>query len=121
MKTPRPRLADRVARVDELLSYILLFAPAFPEDHETTVEEQVDRLLKALQELSGDLQDVERRRWLELAGQEVVEARACFLSGRPDDGRALIESARDHFNNWRKQKSKRPAFLVGPGGETERQ
>jgi hypothetical protein len=114
------RKRDIAGRVNDTLSYVLVFAPEFPSEDQTTTEEQCDRLLMDVHELWNGLQDVERRRWLDLVGRDIVDARRCFLSGDSENGRSGIESAIAHLKAWREGKAVRPSFIVGQRGETEK-
>jgi hypothetical protein len=112
---------DEVAKIiEETLSYLLLYAPDFPEEDCTTTEAQFDQLLLQVQQLWSQIQDVEQRRWLDLAGQELVEARRLFLSGESSAGGSLIQSVQERLKSWRDGRKPRAAFIVGPGGETGR-
>ena len=90
-----------IAIVEETLSYILLYAPDFPEEDETSTEEQFGQVLDDVKALGGGIQDLERRRWLELVARELVEARSCFVSGDSDGGMKRVQAAQGHLASWR--------------------
>lgn len=118
--TPKKDTDQRVTVIGDLLSYVLIYAPDFPKEDATSLEEQFDRLLTQIHALWREIQDVDRRRWLDLLGREVVEARASFLQGDEKTGRALIQSAEERLKSWGSRKKMEPTFIVGPTGSTEK-
>lgn len=120
MTMPKESQDDAATIVDEILSYILVYAPDFPVEDATTTEDQFDKLLRRVRALWNGIQDVERRRWLDLLGREIVEARSRFLTGDSQAGRSLIQSVQEHFKSWRELKKMRPTFIVGPGGDAKK-
>jgi hypothetical protein len=113
-------LDRRVTAIRDRLSYVLIYAPEFPAEDATTVEAEFDELLAQVQTLWNELQDVERRRWLDLLGGELVEARAAFLGGDTKRGCSLIQSAEERLASWRSRKEMKPSFIVGPAGDAKR-
>jgi hypothetical protein len=109
-----------VAAIRESLAYVLLYAPQFPKEDATTVEEQFDRLLAQVHALWSELQDVERRRWLDVLGRELVEARAAFLANDIKKGCSLVQSAEERLAGWRSKRKVKASFVVGPGGDVKK-
>lgn len=118
--TSKRDLNRRIMAIGDRLSYVLLYAPDFPKEDATTVEQEFDKLLGQVHALWNEIQDVERRRWLDLLGRELVEARAAFLGGDTKGGCALIQSAEERLASWRSQKRMRADFIVGPAGDVRK-
>ena len=116
----KPTQASLAAVIDDELSYILAYAPDFPTEDSTTTEEEFDRVLRQVQELWMGVQDVQRRRTLDLVGRELVEARSCFLGLECELGRSLVVSAQEHLKEWRERKKVKATFIVGPDGDAEK-
>lgn len=98
--TPSSDLDTRVTHLLNRLSYVLLYAPVFPTEDGTTVEREFDMLLTQVHALWREVQDLERRRWLDLMGLELVEARAAFLAGDTKSGCSLVQSAEERLADW---------------------
>ena len=114
MAKRRPSELERI--VSDAMSYVLIYAPDFPDEDQTTTEAEFDRLLADCKRLWNGIQDVQRRRWLDLIGKELVEARQRYLSGDEHTGRQLLESAQQHFRAWCERKAMSPTFIVDPSG-----
>lgn len=113
-------LDRRIGTIRDRLSYVLLYAPDFPAEDATSVEQEFDKLLGQVHALWNEIQDLDRRRWLDLLGRELVEARAAFLEGDTKKGCSLIESAEERLANWRSRKKMRPSFIAGPAGDVKK-
>jgi hypothetical protein len=113
-------LDRRVATLGDRLSYVLLYAPDFPREDETTVEHEFDKLVEQVHTLWKEVQDVERRGWLDLLGRELVEAKAAFVEGDTKKGACLIQSAEERLASWHSRKRVRSTFIVGPDGDTKK-
>lgn len=109
-------IAPQVERVLRLFSYILLGAPDFPEEDQTDSEKETTGLLTRLAELRERVQDVERRRWIDLAIGEVEEARQLFRAGDEIAAKRQLTSAEEHFKSWIDRVRADPAFIVDPDG-----
>lgn len=112
----REDLEVGVRRLRDRLSYVLLYAPEFPKEDDTTVEKEFDLLLKEVELLWNSIQDVERRRWLDLMSRELSEARGAFLRGDPTAGSVLVEAAEERLANWRSSKQMKATFVVDSSG-----
>jgi len=118
--TSRKDLDRRVSGLRDRLSYVLLYAPDFPKEDATTVEQEFDTLLAQVHALWNEIQDLERRRWLDLLGRELVEARAAFLEGDTKKGCSLIQSAEERLANWQSREKTKATFIVGPAGDAKK-
>jgi hypothetical protein len=113
-------IASRVERVLRLFSYILLGAPDFPEEDETDSEKETTGLLARLAELREQIQDLERRRWIDLTIGEVEEARQLFRAGDVFAAKRQLTSAEEHFKSWVERSRADPAFIVDSDGNARK-
>ena len=113
-------LRAQVGRLRERLSYVLLYAPIFPPDDQTSVSQEFERLLTETRLLWNGVQDVERRHWLDLLAAELLEARECFVQGDTLGGCRLIQSAEERLADWFSNKRSRPTFVVDSNGNTRK-
>jgi hypothetical protein len=111
---------ERVQLIQERIAYLLIYAPNLPIDDETTVDREFDGVIADLASLRNQIQDLERRHWLDLAFQEIEDARTAFGTGDSVKGRRSLESVEDRLKSWHKREKARPSFIVGPDGETEK-
>jgi|SRR6185369_13217983 len=113
-------LRAQVGRLRDRLSYVLLHAPTFPQEDQTNVVQEFERLLSETRLLWNSVQDVERRHWLDLLATELLQARECFVQGDTLGGCRLIQSAEDRLADWLSNKKARPTFVVDPSGNARK-
>jgi hypothetical protein len=118
--TSKRDLNRRIRAIGDRLSYVLLYARDFPKEDATTVEQEFDKHRDQVHGLWSEIQDGERRRWRDLLGKELVEARAAFLEGDTKSGCALIQSAEERLASWRSRKRMKADFIVGPAGDVRK-
>ena len=110
----------RVGQIEDALAYVLLYAPDFPVEDETSVEAEFDTLLEKVRGLWAEIQDADRRKWLDMLGRELVEARGAFLGGDPEGGRHLVESAQERLRAWSSKRRRQANFIANSDGGIER-
>jgi hypothetical protein len=116
------RVNEKSRRILDHFSYVLAYAPDFPTEDGTSLEAEFARLLTWIRDLQNTLQDTRRKRWLEISVQELEESLFHYRAGDRNKGGFLMQSAEEHFKRWREDKGgPKSTFIVGPGGETERQ
>jgi hypothetical protein len=107
----------RVATIRDTLAYLLVYAPKLPAEDQTTFAEQVAGVLREVQLLRNEVQDVKRRHWLDLLAAELVDARGSFDAGDEAGGCSAIQSAEERLDAWLANKRPRPSFIAGPDGD----
>jgi hypothetical protein len=114
------RLRDLTSAAADHFSYLLVYAPEFPEEDATDGEQECDRLLAMLRDIDGRTTATARRQWLRLAIKEVEDAREGFRSKSPEVANNLLHSAEEHFKAYVSGRRGRVSFLAGPDGTVER-
>jgi hypothetical protein len=114
--TASSALHEQVQRVRDRLSFVLIYAPSFPAEDETSVAQETERLLSDLRGLWDRVQDVERKHWLDLAAHEVLEARGHFERGDQSAGCSLIQSAEERLAHWQRGTKISASFIGDPAG-----
>ena len=109
-------LDDLVGRIRDRLSFVLLYAPSFPAEDQTSVAQETEQLLRDVKSLWSRVQDVERRRWLDLLAQEILDARDHFERGDPDRGCSLIQAAEERLQSWQRRTRLEASFIGTSGG-----
>ena len=103
-------------RASGLFSYILLYAPRFPEEDQTDTKLQCDKLVALLEQLRARTKSEDNLLWLRLAVDEVGEALEKYEAGDEDGGAAAIQKAQDHFKGYVQGRTTKVTFVAGPGG-----
>jgi hypothetical protein len=105
------------SRILDEMAYILVYAPNFPAEDETTLERKRDETLLRMSEHRAALQADDQLTWHRLAEQEFASAINAFISGDGPTGCSQLQQAEEHFRRSFKPKKIRPNFIVGPDGE----
>ena len=100
------------------MAYVLLNAPDFPAEDETSLKRMRDKIVDRMSHHRETLHSEVQLVWHRLAEQEVSAAFEAFSSGDRHVGCRQIQQAEDHFRRSFKPKKIRPDFVVGPDGET---
>jgi hypothetical protein len=102
----------------ELYSYILIYAPDFPDEDGVDLTAAFTQLFQLLDRLFAQTRGDDQKRWLQVARTEAEEAFRAYASGDDHTGAQIIQRSEEHVRNRFTKKAMRPTFLVGPGGET---
>ena len=100
----------------ELYSYILLYAPEFPEEDQIDLEQAFARLYELLDDLLAQTQAGDQEKWLRVARLEAQEAHKAFGAGDDLEGARIIQRSEEHLGNRFTKKQIRPTFVVDPDG-----
>jgi hypothetical protein len=104
----------------QLYSYILIYAPDFPEEDQIDLTAAFTQLFQRLDRLFAQTRGDHQKRWLQVARTEAEEAFRAYSSGEDHAGAQIIQLSEEHVRNRFTKKAIRPTFLVGPGGETSK-
>jgi hypothetical protein len=116
----RQEIGDLTTSVLETLAFIMLYAPDFPQEDQTSTENEFSKLFDLLQSVSKLVKDADRRRWIDLVLQETQDALVAFTDGREDDAFRLLNSAQDHLRSYINDRKLTPSFLSNPDGGVEK-
>jgi hypothetical protein len=112
-------LRDLSAAASDQFSYLIVYAPNFPADDQTTADLECERLLGMLREVAGRAASTPKKQWLELAIIEVEQARMALRANQASAANDLFHSAEDHFKAYLSGKQAKATFVVGPDGGVE--
>ncbi|MCK6681266.1 MAG: hypothetical protein L6R30_02475 [Thermoanaerobaculia bacterium] len=98
------------------LNHIVVCAPDFPPEEETTTEREVDALVEELDELARTDSKKFDAELLNLVRIEIADAAVRARAGDIDACRVLLTSAEAHLNEATSKKPRAVAFVAGPDG-----
>lgn len=113
-------IRDLSTAASDQLSYLIVYAPEFPAEDQTTADRECERLLEVLREIAGRAASTPKRQWLVLAIAEVEQARGALRAGEPSAANDLFHSAEEHFKAYLSGRRAAPSFVAGPDGGVER-
>jgi hypothetical protein len=117
---PASQHPERVAEIRDTLAYLLVYAPNLPPEDETSLSQEIEGVLRKIRLLWNEVQDVERRHWLDLLAAELLEAQRHFRVGDDAAGCSAIQSAEERLQAWATKKHSTPTFIAGPGGDVRK-
>lgn len=115
--TARRKELDSLA---DLIGYVLVGAPNFPEFDRLGLEGNFDRLLSGLQRTGELLTRGDAAHWMVLAVESAELARQCFRQGDVGGGKRALQDCEEYFANARRGKASKATFIVGPDGTASR-
>ena len=98
------------------LGYIVVYAPNFPTEDQTTVEREMERVIAATARLLDESKRDHTKQLLALAGTELVQAREHFLTGDEEKARRLVQEAEAHVKEGLRPQPRGASFVAGPSG-----
>jgi hypothetical protein len=99
------------------MAYVLVNAPEFPEEDQTSLERERERITGRLSKHRSTLRTEDQLTWHSLAEQEIAAAFGAYSSGDEHTGCRQLQQAEEHFRRSFKPKKIRSDFVVGTGGE----
>ena len=102
----------------DLMSWILVHAPdEWPEDTNTDVTQEFDKLREALARCEGSVKTEDQKQLFQLCLSEVQSSHEAFLAQNEHKGCRDIQNAEEHFRRSFKQAKIRPSFIVADDGK----
>jgi hypothetical protein len=113
-------IKDLSAAATDQFSYLIVYAPEFPPDDQTTSDRECDRLLGMLREIEGRAASTPKKQWLTLAITEVEQACTALRADQASAANDLFHSAEEHFKAYLTGKRAQATFVADPDGGVER-
>ncbi len=104
----------------EIFTYLELSAPDLPEDDATTLQEEFRRLQNIVKLASDYVKTEDAKRYLGFCSRDLDKSLSAYEKDNEDHGLDYLNSAREWFDDSRKDKKSRPTFIVGPDGQAEK-
>lgn len=102
------------------MSYLLTYAPHFPEGHQTTLQGAHDQMSSRMKEHRAQLHSAAQLTWHYLAEQALASAIHAYLTGDGPAGRRRMQQAEAHFRRSFEAKKVGTEFTVGFDGKITR-
>jgi hypothetical protein len=109
-------MSDSTGRLLDELSYIVIYAPNFPAEDKTSIEQEMEHVLAGVAQLLQKARQAHSKQLLVLAAQELAQANEAFRSGDSKNGRRLIQEGEEHIREALRPRPRKPSFIAGPAG-----
>ena len=103
----------------DLLIYIKSYAPHFPEEDQTSVEHEFQKLRERLGSFGRKPMSSEARLWFDIAVRDVEDAAHAYELNENAEGERALDSAEDHLRRAIAGKSRKSRFVVSPEGDID--
>ena len=100
----------------DLMIYIRTYAPHFPEEDQTTVDHEFQKLRDRFDVFGRKPMTPDARRWFDIASREVDAAARAYGDGDVDSGEQALGSAEDHLRRSIAGRKMKARFVVSPEG-----
>lgn len=112
-------LKYHIDNIREILTYIFFYAPNFPKQDKTSLEENFQELIDHVVALMDKAENNSAKQWLQICLEEIRISLNLFQSGDVDSAKSTIESATDHFQDYLKGRKVKAKFSVSPNGTAQ--
>jgi hypothetical protein len=109
------KIRERLARIIETFSYLLLCAPDLP-DEDTTMAQEFARLRTDIKDVGSLLDSADAEQWVKNAIEELDSAERSFSTAELSAGRRLLQASEEHFRNAVNRKNTKPTFVADSDG-----
>jgi hypothetical protein len=99
-------------------SYVIVYAPDFPEEDATSIEQELSGLADGVKQLRQRSQDETSIHWLGLALADIERARESFVEGCSDAGSLHLQTARDYVRRAFDKKRAAVRFVTDEQGQS---
>ena len=110
---------SRLRRITDKLAYNLLYALDYPEEDQTSLDQEERSLRQLLTDLLASVRREDVGDWLRLGEQSITEAFAHFRKGDGRAGRRAIQTAEEYLGNAGSKKPFKVDFVARPDGTVE--
>jgi len=114
-------LTQHFREIMDLFAYVFLYAPDFPDEDQTSLEKELSNLAKGIKQSIEKTRSSRSKHWLGLSLTEFEKSRKQFQSRNCTEGRALLQSSSEYYDNARKKKNIEVSFIVNSGGDASLQ
>jgi hypothetical protein len=113
----REQLHNLRSKILDKMAYVLVYAPNFPAEDRTSLQQCRDRLTAMTSEHRASVRTDDQLKWHRIAEQELDDAFNAFAAGDTHRGCSQIQRSEEHFRKSFKAKPIRPNFVVAMDGQ----